>query len=148
METYPQDHSSLLTELVKLRLKKIVEKLLRALSESDNEAQMSLSFSIGKAKLLRLVEEENPHVALKKLIRDLCEELKSFISNETPILELIKLRSRLHLLLKQCGADRLSFTYLQGQTKQAGKEGATLKTMESQRMSQASLISFRKGKRW
>lgn len=144
MDTSEQDHSNLLTDSLKLRLKKIVEKLLRLLRDSDGGIAVSLSFSIGKAELTRLIEEEKPHVALRKLILDLCHELDRFVSGWRSVWDYVSLKASLNLLLKQCGCDRLSFI----PTQVKGKEQATSKTFESQRMSQASLVSFRKGKKW
>lgn len=143
-----EDHSNLLTDSMKLRLKKIAEKLLRVLRESDHEVQVSLSFSIGKAELTRLIEEEKPHVVLRKLILDVCHELDSFVSGWGSAWDYVNLRKSLNLLLKRCGADRLLFVHTELQCEKAGKEGDASKTFESHRMAQASLVSFRKGNKW
>ncbi|MBI4000098.1 MAG: hypothetical protein HY351_05725 [Candidatus Omnitrophica bacterium] len=139
-----EDHSNLLTDSLKLRLKKIVEKLLRLLRNSKGERQLSLSFSIGKAELTRLIEEEKPHVVLRKLILDVCHELDRFVSGWQSAWDYVSLKASLNLLLKRCGADRLSFITARVRGKPAGLS----KTLESKRMSEASLVSFRKGKKW
>ena len=139
----------LLRESVKLRLKKTVEKLFHALRFADTKKQASLNLLIVKMELLRFIKEERPHIVFEKIILDVSQELESFLSGSKSARDYIKVKKSLTTFLELCRVGRVSFVRTFIQAKES-KEGKTIlpKTFESQRMSQASLVSFRKAKKW